>query len=54
MCVIQLDGGLLIKLKYFEIMFNIFEFSQVWENVESWLVFANKLFDWLNNISQLP
>ena len=25
-------------------MWNIFEFSRVWENVESWLVYANKLF----------
>ena len=32
------------KLKYFEVMLNIFEFSLVWENVESWLVPANKLF----------
>ena len=27
-----------IKLKYFEVMLNIFEFSRVWENAESWLV----------------
>ena len=26
---------LLKKLKYFEFMLNIFEFSRVWENVES-------------------
>ena len=25
-------------------MLNIFEFSQGWENVQSWLVYANKLF----------
>ena len=25
-------------------MLNIFEFSRLWENVESWLVYANKLF----------
>ena len=25
-------------------MLNIFEFSWVWENVESWLVYANKVF----------
>ena len=25
-------------------MLNIFEFLRVWENVESWLVYANKLF----------
>ena len=31
------------KLKYFEVMLNIFEFSRAWENVESWLVYANKL-----------
>ena len=41
----QLVGGLLLKkLKYFEVILNIFEFSRVWENVESWLVYANKLF----------
>ena len=44
-CATQLAGGLLLKkLKYFEVMLNIFEFSRVWENVESWLVYANKLF----------
>ena len=26
------------------VMLSIFEFSQVWENVESWLVYENKLF----------
>ena len=26
------------------IMLNIFEFSEVWKNVESWLIYANKLF----------
>ena len=25
-------------------MLNIFEFSRVWENVESWLTYANKAF----------
>ena len=25
-------------------MLNIFEFSRVWENVESWLVYAIKFF----------
>ena len=35
---------LLKKLKYFEVILNIFEFSRVWENVEPWLVSANKLF----------
>ena len=45
MCATQLAGGLLLKkLKYFEVMLNIFEYSRVWENVESWLVSANKLF----------
>ena len=34
---------LLKKLKCFEDILNIFEFSRVWENVESWLVYANKL-----------
>ena len=38
------SGGLLLKKpKYFEVMLNIFEFSWVWEYVEYWLVFANKL-----------
>ena len=32
------------KAKYFEVMLNILEFSRVWDNVESWLVYANKLF----------
>ena len=32
------------KLKYFEVMLSIFEFSRVWENVKSWLVYTNKLF----------
>ena len=32
------------KIKYFEVMLNIFELSRVWENIESWLVYANKLF----------
>ena len=44
-CATQLAGGLLLKkVKYFEVMVNIFEFLHVWENVESWLVSANKLF----------
>ena len=35
-CATQLAGGLLLKkLKYFEVMLNIFEFLRVWENVES-------------------
>ena len=42
---IDLIGGLLLKkLKYFEFMLNIFEFWRVWENVESWSVYANKFF----------
>ena len=32
------------KLKYFEVMLNIFELPRVWQNTESWLVYANKLF----------
>ena len=32
------------KGKIFEVMLNIFEFSRVWENVESWLVYVNKVF----------
>ena len=32
------------KAKYFEVMLSIFNFSRVWENVECWLVYANKLF----------
>ena len=44
-CATQLAGGLLLKkLKYFEVMWNIFEFSRVWKYVETWLVYANKLF----------
>ena len=39
----QLAGGLLLKkLKYFEVMLNIFEFSRMWKNVESWLLDENK------------
>ena len=48
MCATQLAGGLLLeKVKYFKVMLNIFEFSRVWENVESWLVYASKLF-WID------
>ena len=44
-CTTQLAGSLLLKkLKYFEVMLNIFEFSRVWENVELWLVYASQLF----------
>ena len=32
------------NLKYFVVMFNIFELSRVWEYVESWLVYANNFF----------
>ena len=35
---------MLKKLKCFEAMLSIFEFLRVRENVESWLVYANKLF----------
>ena len=50
----QLTGGLsLKKLKYFEVMLNIFEFSRVWENVESWLVYANKIFELPKHISRI-
>ena len=38
-------GGLLLKkLKYFKVVLNISGFLRVWENVESWLIFADKLF----------
>ena len=41
----QPAGGLkLKKLKYLEVMLNTFEFSRMWKNVRSWLVYANKLF----------
>ena len=44
-CATQLSSGLLLKkLKYFEVMLNNFEFSRVRENLESWLVYANKFF----------
>ena len=44
-CATQLAGGLLLKkLKYFEFILNIFVFSRVWENVEPWIVSANKPF----------
>ena len=37
LCVAQLIGGVLLKkLKYFEVMLNIFEFSRVLEIVKSW------------------
>ena len=34
------------KVKHFEIMLNIFEFLRMWENLESWLAYANK-FSWI-------
>ena len=44
-CTTELADALLLKkLKYFEIILNIFEFSRVWGNVESSLVCADKLF----------
>ena len=44
-CATQFAGGLLLKKpKYFEVMFNILEFSRVWEIVGSWLVYTNKIF----------
>ena len=39
----QIADVLLLKmLKYFEVMLNIFEFSDVEEIIESWLVCVNK------------
>ena len=44
LCATQLAGGILLKkLKYYEVLFNIFEFPRVWEIVESWLVYENKI-----------
>ena len=44
-CVAQLVGGFLLKeLEYFEVMLKFFELSRMLENVEWWLVYANKLF----------
>ena len=37
-------GLLLKKLKCFEVMLNVYEFLRAWENVEPWLVYANKYF----------
>ena len=34
-------------------MLNIFEFSGMWENVDSWLVYANNLFELPNYISRV-
>ena len=42
-CATQIARGLLLKiLTYFEVMFNIFEFSYVKKIVESLLVYVNK------------
>ena len=47
MCATQLADSVLIKkLKYFEVMLKIVDFSWMWEIVESWLVYANK-FSWI-------
>ena len=44
-CATQLTSSLLLKkLIYFEVMLNILEVSQMWENEEFWLVYANQLF----------
>ena len=44
-CTTELAGRLLLKkLKYFDVVLNIFKFLRVWENVESWLIYADKLF----------
>ena len=32
------------KVKIFWRYVKIFEFSRLWENIESWLIYANKLF----------
>ena len=39
-------GVLLKKLKYFKVIWEIFEFLRVWEIVEFWLAYANK-FSWI-------
>ena len=42
------------KLKYFEVTWNIFEFSWVWENAESCKITLQiSLFELSNDISQL-
>ena len=46
-------GLLLKKLKYFEVMIRSFEFSRVWENVESWFVYAISFFEFPNHIYRL-
>ena len=43
----QLADGLLLKmLKYFEVIWKIFEFSHVKETLKFWLVYVNK-FSWI-------
>ena len=43
MCPTQLAGCVLLKkIKYFEVMLNIFELSRVWEIAESWFLDWNK------------
>ena len=49
------------KAKYFEVMLNIFEFLHVWENVESWLVYAKSFLklpiiflNWYNKSKLVP
>ena len=32
------------KTKIFEVMLNIFKILSVWENVKTWLVYADQLF----------
>ena len=35
------------KAKIFEVMLTVFHYSRVWENVQPWLVYANKFF-WIS------
>ena len=50
----QFSGGLLLKkLKYFVDMLNSFEFSRLWGNEESWLIYENKFFELPNDVSRL-
>ena len=54
MCVTQLAGDLLLKmLKYFEVIFKMFEFSYTKQIVESSLVYSSWLFfyEWPNFVS---
>ena len=53
-CAAQIANALFLeKLKHFEVMLNIFEFSLVLGNVEPWLVYPNKLF-WIAQPTELP